>query len=106
MKNIFLSLSFYLFLLFIKSNQSDDFDFSILKAKNSSLCDLKITTEKIIIFEKCILSDEWKLHYEKASSKNALNVYENKEVTRRVFNIEYVIDIHKSQKDIKFNNEI
>ena len=37
-------------------------------------------------------------------SKNALNVYENKEVTRRVFNIEYVIDIHKSQKDIKFNN--
>ena len=104
MKNIFLSFSFYLFLLFIKAKQSDDYDFSILKAKNSSICDLKITTEKFIIFEKCILSDEWKLHYEKSSSKNALEVYENKEATRRVFNIEYVIDTHKSQQDIKFNN--
>ena len=105
MKNQFLSFSFYyFFILFINTTQSDDYDFTFLKNKNSSICDLKISTENLIIFDKCILSNEWKLHYEKTSSQNVLEVFENKETKRRVFNIEYVIDTHKSQQDIKFNN--
>ena len=58
------------------------------------------------ILDKCILSYEWKLSFEKTTSQNTLQVYENKETKRRVFNIEYVIDSHKSQPDIKFNNII
>ena len=96
---------FFLLLLFIiKSNQSNDYDFLILKNNNSSICDLKITTENLVIFDKCLLTNEWDLYFEKTSSQNSLEVYENKETTRRVFNIEYVTDAHKSQPDIKFNN--
>ena len=91
-------------LLIIKSRESNDNDFIILKNKNSSICDLKITTDNLVIFDKCILSYEWNLNFEKTSSQNSLEVYEKKETTRRVFNIEYVIDPHKSQQDIKFNN--
>jgi len=97
---------FFLYILFVKMKQSDDYDFLGLKNKNSSLCDLKITTDSLIIFDKCILSHEWKLSYEKSTSQNALEVYENKETTRRLFNIEYVIDNHKFQKDINFKNII
>ena len=97
---------FFLFLLFVKMKQSDDYDFLYLKNKNSSLCDLKITTDNLIIFDKCILSHEWKLSYEKSTSQNSLEVYENKKTTRRLFNIEYVIDNHKSQKDINFKEII
>ena len=93
-----------IFLLFIKTNQSSDYDFLDLKNNNSSICDLKISTDNLVIFDKCILSPEWKLILEKTSSQNAIQVYENKETSRRVFNIEYVMDTHKSQKDIKFNN--
>lgn len=91
-------------LLIIKSRESNDNDFIILKNKNSSICDLKITTDNLVIFDKCILSYEWNLNFEKTSSQNSLEVYEKRETTRRVFNIEYVIDPHKSQQDIKFNN--
>ena len=94
----------FIFLLFIKTNQSNEYDFSDLKNNNSSICDLKISTDNLVIFDKCILSPEWKLIYEKTSSQNVIQVYENKETNRRVFNIEYVIDTHKNQKDIKFNN--
>ena len=103
MKN-FIFKFIYFTLLYIKSNQYKEFDFFDLKNKNSSICDLKITTDNFIIFDKCILSYEWKLNFEKTTSQNALQVYENKETKRRVFNIEYVIDSHKSQQDIKFNN--
>ena len=96
----------FIFLLFIKTNQSNDYDFLDLKNNNSSICDLKISTDNLIIFDKCILSTEWKLILEKTSSQNPIQVYENKETTRRVFNIEYVMDTHKTQKDIKFNNII
>lgn len=97
---------FFLCILFVRMKQSNDYDFFELKSKNSSLCDLKITTDNLIIFDKCILSDEWKLGYEKSTSQNALEVYENKKTTRRLFNIEYVIDNHKSQKDINFKEII
>jgi hypothetical protein len=75
-----------------------------LKSKNSSICDLRITTDKFIIFEKCELSPEWKLYLEKTTSQNSLEVYEDKETPIRVINIEYLIDNHKSQPDIKFTN--
>ena len=104
MKNKLLSLLFYFFILLINTNQSDNYDFTFLKNKNSSICDLKITTENLVIFDKCFLSNEWILQYEKTSSQNAFEVFENRETKRRVFTIEYVIDTHKSQQDIKFNN--
>ena len=97
----------YIFLLFIyivNTKQTDDNDFLDLKLKNSSICDLKITTDKLVVFDKCILSDEWKLYYEKTTSQNVLEVYENKETTRRIFNFDYIIDIHKSQQDILIKN--
>lgn len=40
---------FFLFLLFVKMKQSDYYDFLDLKNRNSSLCDLKITTDNLII---------------------------------------------------------
>ena len=91
-------------LLIFKSRQSNENDFIILKNKNSSICDLKITTDNLVIFDKCILSDEWNINFEKTLSQNSLEVYEKRETTRRVFNIEYAIDSHKSQQGIKFNN--
>ena len=91
-------------LLFINSLQYNEYEFLELKNKNSSLCDLKITTDNLVIFDKCILSDEWKLIYEKTTSQNVLQVYEKVSSKRRVFNIEYILDIHKNQKDIQFNN--
>ena len=100
--NFFLYI--FLLLLFIKSYESDEYDFLYLKNNNSSICDLKITTENLVIFDRCCLSEEWKIIYEKTTSQNALHVYERVRTTRRVFNIEYVIDSHKNQKDIKFNN--
>ena len=95
---------FILFILINISNQSKDSDFLDLKQKNNSICDLKISTDNLIIFEKCILSDEWKLFLEKTTSQNALEVYELKEAKRRVFNLDYIIDNHKTQQDIIIKN--
>ena len=95
---------FIFLILFIKSYQYNENDFINLKNNNSSICDLRISTENLIIFDKCILSQEWKLIYEKTTSQNALQVYETEHTSRRVFNIEYIVDPHKTQKDIKFNN--
>jgi hypothetical protein len=64
---------------------------------------LKISTDNLVIFEKCVLSDEWKLFYEKTTSQNVLEVYENKETKRRVFNFDY-IDSQKQQQDIIIQN--
>ena len=91
-------------ILYIKSYQYNEYDFLNLKETNSTICDLRISTENLIIFDKCILSEEWKLILEKTTSQNALQVYETETTSRRVFNIEYIIDPHKTQKDIKFNN--
>ena len=102
-----MNILFYLcllILLIINSKQSDDYYFFDLKSKNSSICDLRITTDNFIIFDKCELSQEWKLYYEKTTSQNALEVYENKETPIRVINFEYIIDNHKTQPDIKFTN--
>ena len=102
-----MNIYFYLCLLnllIINTKQSDDYYFLNLKSKNSSICDLRITTDNFIVFDKCELSPEWKLFYEKTTSQNALEVYENKETPIRVFNFEYIIDSHKSQPDIKFTN--
>ena len=102
-----MNIYFYLCLLIIliiNTKQSDDYYFLDLKSKNSSLCDLKITTDQFTIFDKCELSQEWKLYFEKTSSQNALEVYENKETPIRVINFEYIIDNHKNQPDIKFTN--
>ena len=102
-----MNILFYLcllILLIINSKQSDDYYFFDLKSKNSSICDLRITTDNFIIFDKCELSQEWKLYYEKTTSQNALEVYENKETPMRVINFEYIIDNHKTQPDIKFTN--
>ena len=97
--------SIFLILIVInKSIQSDDSEFLDLKQKNSSICDLKISTDNLIIFEKCILSDEWKLFMKKTSSQNALEVYEKEDTNRRIFNFDYIIDNHKSQQDIIINN--
>ena len=46
------------------------------------------------------------MDYEKSTSQNTLEVYENKKTTRRLFNFEYIIDNHKSQKDITFKEII
>ena len=94
----------FIFLLFIKTNQNEEHDLLDLKNNNSTICDLKITTDNLVIFDKCVLSSEWKLSYEKTSSQNAIQVYEKMEIKRRIFNIEYIMDTHKNQKDIKFNN--
>ena len=97
----------YLYLiniLIINTQQSDDYYFSYLKTKNSSICDLRITTDKFIIFDNCELSSEWKLFYEKTTSQNALEIYEKKETPIRVINFEYILDNHKTQPDIKFTN--
>ena len=51
-----------------------------------------------------ILSEELKLFYEKTISENAFQVYEKVPSIRRVFNIEYITDIYKNQKDLKFKN--
>ena len=102
-----MSIYFYLCLLNIlriNTYQSSDYYFLDLKSKNSSICDLRITTDKFIIFDKCELSPEWKLYLEKTTSQNSLEVYENKETPIRVINIEYLIDNHKTQPDIKFTN--
>ena len=98
---------FYLYLLnilIIKTQQSDGYLFSDLKTKNSSICDLRITTDSFIIFDNCELSSEWKLFYEKTTSQNALEIYEKKETPIRVINFEYILDNHKTQPDIKFTN--
>ena len=95
---------FLLYIIIVKANQSDDYYFLELKNKNSSICDLKISTDNLVIFDKCVLSREWKLFYEKTTSQNVLEVYENKETTRRIFNFDYTIDSHKSQQDIKIYN--
>ena len=102
-----MNIYFYLCLLnllIINTKQSDDYYFLDLKSINSSICDLRITTDKFIIFDKCKLSQEWKLYYEKTTSQNALEVYENKETPIRVINFEYIIDNLKTQPDIKFTN--
>ena len=102
-----MNIYFYLCLLnilLINTYQSSDYYFLDLKSKNSSICDLRITTDKFIIFDKCELSPEWKLYLEKTTSQNSLEVYENKETPIRVINIEYLIDNHKTQPDIKFTN--
>ena len=102
-----MNIYFYLCLLnilIINTYQSSDYYFLDLKSKNSSICDLRITTDKFIIFDKCELSSEWKLYLEKTTSQNSLEVYENKETPIRVINIEYLIDNHKTQPDIKFTN--
>ena len=102
-----MNIYFYLCLLnllIIITCQTSDYYFLDLKSKNSSICDLRITTDKFIIFEKCELSPEWKLYLEKTTSQNSLEVYEDKETPIRVINIEYLIDNHKSQPDIKFTN--
>ena len=102
-----MNIYFYLCLLnilIINTYQSSDYYFLDLKSKNSSICDLRITTDKFIIFDKCELSPEWKLYLEKTTSQNSLEVYENKETPIRVINIEYLIDNHKTQPDIKFTN--
>ena len=102
-----MNILFYLcllILLIINTKQSDDYYFLDLKSKNSSICDLRITTDNFIIFDKCELSQEWKLYYEKTTSQNALEVYENKETPIRVINFEYIIDNQKTQPDIKFTN--
>ena len=95
-----------LIIIIFNTKQSDEYDFLDLKNQNSTICDLKISTDNLVIFDKCILSHEWKLYYEKTTSQNSLEDYENKETTRRVFNIEYIIDNHKSQPDINFNDII
>ena len=98
-------LSFFiLFIIIIKSKQIEDIDFLDLKQKNNSICDLKISTDNLIILEKCILSDEWKLFLEKTTSQNALEVYELRETKRRIFNLDYIIDNHKTQQDIIIKN--
>ena len=82
-----MNIYFYLcllILLIINTKQSDDYYFLDLKTKNSSICDLRITTDNFVIFEECELSQEWKLYYEKTTSQNALEVYENKETPIRV----------------------
>ena len=94
---------FLLFILIVNSLSSNDNDFFDLKNHNSSICDLKISTDNLVIFEKCVLSDEWKLFYEKTTSQNVLEVYENKETKRRVFNFDY-IDSQKQQQDIIIQN--
>ena len=102
-----MNIYFYLCLLnilIINTYQSSDYYFLDLKSKNSSICDLRITTDKFIIFDKCELSPEWKLYLEKTTSQNSLEVYENKETPIRVINIDYLIDNHKTQPDIKFTN--
>ena len=102
-----MNIYFYLCLLnilIINTYQSSDYYFLDLKSKNSSICDLRITTDKFMIFDKCELSPEWKLYLEKTTSQNSLEVYENKETPIRVINIEYLIDNHKNQPDIKFTN--
>ena len=102
-----MNIYFYLCLLnilIINTYQSSDYYFLDLKSKNSSICDLRITTDNFIIFDKCELSPEWKLYLEKTTSQNSLEVYENKETPIRVINIEYLIDNHKNQPDIKFTN--
>ena len=102
-----MNIYFYLCLLnilIINTYQSSDYYFLDLKSKNSSIGDLRITTDKFIIFDKCELSPEWKLYLEKTTSQNSLEVYENKETPIRVINIEYLIDNHKTQPDIKFTN--
>ena len=101
--NIVLYLSLFCILLII-TRQSDDEYFLSLKSKNSSICDLKITTDNFVIFSKCELSEEWKLYYEKTTSQNSLDVYENKETPIRVINFEYIMDNSKSQPDIKITN--
>ena len=101
--NIYFNLCL-LNILIINTYQSSDYYFLDLKSKNSSICDLRITTDKFIIFDKCELSPEWKLYLEKTTSQNSLEVYENKETPIRVINIEYLIDNHKTQPDIKFTN--
>ena len=95
---------FLLFILIVNSLKTNDDDFLDLKNHNSSICDLIISTDNLIIFEKCILSNEWKLFYEKTTSQNVLEVYENKETKRRVFNFDYIIDNHKQQQDIVIQN--
>ena len=62
-----------------------------MKTKNSSICDLRITTDSFIIFENCELSLEWKLYYEKTTSQNALEIYEKKETLIRIINFEYIL---------------
>ena len=102
-----MNINFYLCLLsilIINTKQYNEYYFLDLKSKNSSICDLRITTDNFIIFDECELSPEWKLYYEKATSQNALEVYENKETPIRVINFEYIIDNHKSQPDLKFTN--
>ena len=93
---------FFFISLFINSTQYDEYEFIDLKNKNSTICDLRITTDNLVIFDKCILSEEWKLFYKKTTSESALQVYEKVSSIRRVFNIEYITDIYKNQKDMKF----
>ena len=98
-------LNIFLLLLLINIYQSNNInDLYDLKAKNNTICDLKISTDNIIIFDKCILSNEWKLYYDKVTSQNALEVYENEKTKRRIFNFDYIIDNHKSQQDIIIQN--
>ena len=101
--NIYFNLCL-LNILIINTYQSSDYYFLELKSKNSSICDLRITTDKFTIFDNCELSSEWKLYLERTSSQNSLEVYEKKETPIRVINIEYLIDSHKSQPDINFTN--
>ena len=93
-----------LILLIHITKQTDDRQFLELKTNNNSICDLKLSTDNMIIFDKCMLSLEWKLFYEKETSQNSIEVYEIKEAVRRVFNFEYVIDNQKSQPDIQIDN--
>ena len=72
--------------------------------KNSSLCDLKISTNGIVIFDKCTLSTEWKINFFSTDSKTTLLIYETPKTPRRTFNFDYVTDAHKIQPDIKFLN--
>ena len=98
-------LNIFLLLLLINIYQSNNInDLYDLKAKNNTICDLKISTDNIVIFDKCILSNEWKLYYDKVTSQNALEVYENEKTKRRIFNFDYIIDNHKSQQDIIIQN--
>ena len=88
-------------ILLINAYNTDEY-FLDLKSKNSSICDLRITTEQFVIFDKCELSPEWDLYLEKTTSQNSLEVYEKKETPIRVINFEYIIDNHKTQPDINF----
>ena len=104
---IYLLLLYQIFLhqlaLSINVIYFDDIYLNLIK-QNSSLCDLKISTNGIIIFDKCKLSTEWKIDFFSTDSKTPLLVYETSKTPRRTFNFDYVTDAHKIQPDIKFLN--